>query len=210
MPDAAPPPPADAAPAPDAAPPKPDAAPPPPDAPPSPCPGGPPPPDYDLPCGCATVGKVLCSGACSVDDKSCVPTGQFYFLSNQFLGDAKVLDTYGGDAPNNAFMNMPCCSGSNWKITATGDGYHRLTNMFLGDGRALETTPDGTRLFMGTAGSAQAQAWKITGAGNGYFRIRSRSLGDGRSLDTKNDAVNDPYMNDTGDFSGQYWKITRQ
>jgi hypothetical protein len=131
-------------------------------------------------------------------------------FTNQFLGDAKVLDTYGGPAPNNAFMNMPGFSGSKWTITANGDGTYRLTNQFLGSERPLEATAEGGRLFMGMGASSSAQAWKITGAGDGYFRIRNQALGDGRSLDTKNDVMNDPFMNSTGDFSGQYWKITRE
>jgi hypothetical protein len=176
----------------------------------SPCPGAMPPADYDLRCGCAMVGKVLCSGACSVDDTSCVPTGQYFTLSNQFLGDGRVLDTFGGPRPNNATMAMPGNSGSRWKITALGGGHYRLANQFLMDTRALESTPTGDRLFMGDSGMADVQAWRITGAGNGYFRIRSRSFGSERSLDTKPDGANDPVMNRTGDYSGQYWKLTRQ
>jgi hypothetical protein len=176
----------------------------------SPCPGGPAPPDHGLRCGCATLGTVTCAGTCSVDDTSCVPTGQFYMLSNTFLGDGRVLDTYGGGPPNNAFMNTPCCSGSNWKITALGGGYYSLTNMFMLDTYRLEAAADGSRLFLGAAGTAPAQAWLITGAGNGTFRIRNKALGAGKSLDTKTDGNNDPWMRDPGDFSGQYWKITKK
>jgi hypothetical protein len=154
------------------------------------------------------MGTVLCSAACSVDDSSCVPTGEFYVLTNTFLGPGKVLDTYGGDPPNNAFMNDPCCSGRLWRITANPDRTYRLTNMFLGDQRRLETT-DGNTLFMGFAGAAPTQSWRITGAGQGTFRIRNVALGPGRSLDTRNDPTMAPNMAPTGDFSGQYWVITK-
>jgi hypothetical protein len=204
-PDTAPP---DAAP-PDLAAPPPDLAPPPPPADAGPCPGVVAPPDFDLACGCNGGGKVRCDGTCSEADDTCTPTGQWYALSNTFLGDKKVLDTYGGARPNQVFMNTPCCAGSNWKLVAAGGGYYRLTNQYLGESRALETQPDGTKLFMGDTGDNLAQLWSIRAAGKGLFRITSKLLGAGRSLDTPNDMKNVPYLGKTGNDSGQLWKLTK-
>jgi hypothetical protein len=176
----------------------------------SPCPGGPAPPGHGLRCGCSSLGTITCAGTCSVDDGSCVPVGEFYLLSNAFLGDGRVLDTYGGAAPNNAYMNVPGYSGSHWKVTPLGDGHHSLTNMFMLDSHRLEAAADGSKLFLGVAGPAATQAWRITGAGNGSFRIRNKALGAGRSLDTRADGNNDPWMGETGDYSGQYWKMTKK
>jgi hypothetical protein len=179
-----------------------------PDLPPSPCPGGPPPLDYNLPCGCMADGKIQCDGTCNKPDSTCVPTGQYYFLTNTFLGESRRLDTY-NSATADAFMARTFgTSGQLWVITAVSGGY-RLTNMFLGEGRSLESVPDGAKLFMGTTGTAAAQRWRIRAVGAGLFRIQNAALGDARSLDTPNDTTNDPLMAPTGNYTGQVWKITK-
>jgi hypothetical protein len=195
------------APPPDARPP--DTASAPPDLPPSPCPNGPAPPGYGLLCGCSGDGKIQCDGKCSKPDDTCIPTGEFYFLSSQFLGDARHLDTYDSPAAEAFMATMPGTSGQFWSIAALGGGTYRLTNMFLGQARSLEASADGSKLFMGTTGDVPAQKWRIRAAGVAQFRLTDSQHGDARSLDTRNDTVNDPFMETTGDFSGQLWKITK-
>jgi hypothetical protein len=92
--------------------------------------------------------------------------------------------------------------------TPTGSWY-RLTNMFLGDGRSLDTYSNGDNdPFMGNTGNYSGQYWKITSLGGGYFRFTNMFLGDGRSLDTYSNDNNQPFMGNTGNYSGQYWNIT--
>lgn len=45
---------------------------------------------------------------------------------------------------------------------------------------------------------------------NSYYRLTTQWLGDSRSLDILNDGKsnNRPILSDTGNFSGQFWKIT--
>ena len=178
--------------------------------PPPPCGQLPPPAHHAQPCGCDGSGQVGCSGACSKDETSCVPAGQWFWLSNMALGDDKVMDTWGGDGPNAAFMNMPCCSGSSWRITALGGGDVRLTNMFLEEPRALESHPDGGLLVMGNNDGRPSQTWKIVGAAPGLFRIHNKLFGVGRSLDVKKDVNNDPFMAPTTSSASQLWKMRKQ
>jgi hypothetical protein len=173
------------------------------------CAGATPPLDFDLVCGCNAAGKIRCDGTCSEPDDGCIPSGQWFQFSNMFLGEGRVLDTWGGPPPNGAFMNVPCCSGSAWSIAPAGGTHYRLTNQFLGPERSLEVQPDGARLFMGNTSDASAQLWSIRSVGNGYFRITSKLLGPGRSLDTANDQKNDPHVPVTGNYSGQFWRITK-
>jgi hypothetical protein len=139
----------------------------------------------------------------------------YYFVTNMFLGAGRHLDTYGdaandGGTANDPFMDTATgFSGQNWEITALGGGSYRLSNMFLGDARALATVPDGSKLIMATTADDPAQQWQIAALNNGYYRVTSVLLGQARSLDTKNDMINEPFMGVTGDLSGQYWQFTK-
>jgi hypothetical protein len=166
-----------------------------------------------LECGCKGNGKVLCDGTCSQPDAACVPEGQFYFLTNVFLGDSRRLDTY-GTTPFAAFSATTLgTTGQFWNITALGDGYYRLTNMFLGAARSLEASADGTKLVMGATTDATAQKWRIRAAGNtasgNRFRITNALVGESRSLDVRTDGANAPFLNTTANYSGEFWKITK-
>ena len=87
--------------------------------------------------------------------------------------------------------------------------WYRLTNQFLGEVRALETSSDGGNdLFMGETGDYAGQNWKITHLGEDYYRLTNQLLGEGFALDTYADGNNDPFMAESGDYSGQYWKFT--
>jgi hypothetical protein len=180
-----------------------------PDQPPSPCPSAAPPPGYGLQCGCAGDGKIQCSGSCDKPDDTCIPTGQFYVLTNNFLGETRRLDTYSGGM-STAFMSMQAgASGQFWNITALGDGSYRLTNMFLGATRSLEASSDGAKLIMGNTGDVPAQKWRIRAISAGVYRFTNGLHGAARSLDTRNDTANDPFMTQTANYSGQYWKVTK-
>jgi len=167
---------------------------------------------YNLPCGCAADGKIRCDGTCSTADTACVPTGEFYVLTNLYLTDARRLDTY-GVAPNEVFMATGFgYSGQYWKITPLDKGDYRLTNMFLGPDRSLESPADGKKLFMGQTSDVPAQRWRIRAIGNEagkHFRITNALVGDGRSLDTSTAAPNLPFLNENGNYSGEYWKLTK-
>ena len=179
-----------------------------PDQAPSPCPGGLP-PGYGLQCGCAGDGKIQCNGSCDKPDDTCIPTGQFYVLTNNFLGETRRLDTYSGGM-STAFMSMQAgASGQFWNIAALGDGNYRLTNMFLGATRSLEASSDGSKVIMGNTGDVPAQKWRIRATSAGVFRFTNGLHGAGRSLDTRNDSVNDPFLTTTANYSGQSWKITK-
>lgn len=43
---------------------------------------------------------------------------------------------------------------------------------------------------------------------NKWYRLTNSYLKGGRSLDTYSDGENKPFMGETGNFSGQYWKLT--
>jgi hypothetical protein len=45
-------------------------------------------------------------------------------------------------------------------------------------------------------------------APNRYYRLTNKFLGAGRSLDTYSSELNQPFMGNSGSFTGQYWKIT--
>ncbi len=127
---------------------------------------------------------------------------------------------------SSSVMHYPQCNGSNiddlvlterdkdGAATLYGprwdpNRWYRLTNMFLGDGRSLDTYSDALNApFMGNTGYYSGQYWRITPLGGGYYRLTNMFLGDGRSLDTYSGALNAPFMGNTGYYSGQYWRIT--
>ena len=45
---------------------------------------------------------------------------------------------------------------------------------------------------------------------NMWYRLTNKFLGEGRSLDTYSNGKNDPFMGETGNFNGQFWKLTPQ
>src|SRR5205823_3556427 len=90
------------------------------------------------------------------------------------------------------------------------DGCYRLTNMFLGPDRSLDTYSDGGNTpFMGQSGDYGGQRWHPTRAGNGCVRLTNDFLGTSRSLDMHSGSGHEPFMGNSGDYSGQSWKLTR-
>lgn len=80
------------------------------------------------------------------------------------------------------------------------NGYYRLTNKWLGDGKSLDVVNDGTNSKIQLAESKRVtgQAWKLTPVGDGYYRLTTEWLGAERSLNVIN-AVK----------SGKYDKVER-
>jgi hypothetical protein len=172
-----------------------------------------PPMVFGLPCGCAADGRIRCDGTCSTPDTTCVPTGQFFVLTNLYLGEKRPLDTYGGTPPHAAFMATTVgSSGQFWRITPVGSDQYRFTNMFLGPDSSLEVSADGKKLYMASTANASAQRWRLRAIGNEpgkHFRITNVLVGDGRSMDTSTTAPNDPFLNENGNYGGEYWKLTK-
>ena len=44
---------------------------------------------------------------------------------------------------------------------------------------------------------------------NYYYRLTNTFLGEGRSLDTYSGKTNEPFMGKTGNYSGQFWILTK-
>ncbi len=85
--------------------------------------------------------------------------------------------------------------------------YYRLTNAFLGRGRALDTYSDTHEPFMARTRNVTGQFWKLTPLGNGFYRLTNWFLGDRRALDTYSD-THEPFMARTRNVTGQFWKLT--
>ncbi len=85
--------------------------------------------------------------------------------------------------------------------------YYRLTNAFLGRGRALDTYSNTHEPFMARARNVTGQYWKLTPLGSGFYRLTNRFLGDRRALDTYSD-THEPFMARARNVTGQYWKLT--
>jgi len=91
------------------------------------------------------------------------------------------------------------------------NGYYRLTNKWLGDGKSLDVVNDGTNSKIQLAESKRVtgQAWKLTLVGDGYYRLTTEWLGADRSLNVINDDT-DSKLNlaQSSNATGQYWKVT--
>jgi hypothetical protein len=92
-----------------------------------------------------------------------------------------------------------------------GSGFYRLTNKWLGDGKALDVVNDGTndKLQMADATGASGQSWKLTPVGDGYYRLTTKWLAADRSLNVVNDGTNSKVnLARSENVTGQFWKIT--
>ena len=91
------------------------------------------------------------------------------------------------------------------------NGYYRLTNKWLGEGKALDVVNDGStdKLQMADADGSSGQAWKFTRIGDVYYRLTPKWLDAGRSLNAVNDGKDTKVdLERSGNLTGQYWKIT--
>ena len=137
----------------------------------------------------------------------------FYRLTSKWQGGGKSLDVV-NDGENNqihlaATSNV---SGQYWKFSAVGGGFYRLSTKWLGENKSLEVvTKDGIiyKLLLQPTDDVDGQLWKITPLGDGFYRITNKLFGGVKSLDVVNNGNNDNIlMRNTGNFSGQSWKIT--
>lgn len=157
-----------------------------------------------------------------------IPTGyfrmqsQFLEASNRCLESNRIAPGYAlGGA---SFMDT-CqqVSGQFWKALPIGNGYYRLTSMFLeGENMCLEGSkpfaagdPLNGAARMDPCSNASGQQWRFIPQGNGYFQLTNMFLeGEGRCLESSTpEAANDPLygaarMDPCGDFGGQLWKLT--
>jgi hypothetical protein len=91
-----------------------------------------------------------------------------------------------------------------------GRYYYRLSNSFLGESVALDTSPDGENVpMMAAAGDFSGQYWRFQ-QHDGCYRITNLFLGDKKSLDTHSGGKNELFMGDSGDYSGQCWYLTAE
>lgn len=91
------------------------------------------------------------------------------------------------------------------------NGFYRLTNKWIGDGKSLDVINDGTnnKLQLAESKGVTGQWWKLTPVGNGYYRLTTQWLGTDRSLDVVNDGINNKLqLAASGNASGQFWKVT--
>lgn len=84
--------------------------------------------------------------------------------------------------------------------------WFRLTNMFLGRDRSLDSGT--STVHMAPSGNYSGQYWKITSIGGNVYRLSNLFQGAGRSLDTYGNSPNDPFLGVTGAYTGQYWTLT--
>jgi hypothetical protein len=88
--------------------------------------------------------------------------------------------------------------------------WYRLTNNFQGPGQALDVKADGSgRLKMAATADYSGQHWRLVELGSAKYALRTEYLGDCFSLDVINEgAKNTPWLNATGNYSGQSWSLT--
>ena len=137
---------------------------------------------------------------------------KYYRLTSQFVGgkmslhiidddqDNKVNLEETGDYPNQA-----------WKIQSLTNGYFRLTTQWQGEGKSLDVYKDKAKhkkLWLEASNNHAGQAWKIQPVGNGYYNLSTQLLGEDKSLDVLSNTNNKGGLMETGDYSGQLWKIT--
>ncbi|MEL7145621.1 MAG: hypothetical protein AAFO69_04575 [Bacteroidota bacterium] len=137
----------------------------------------------------------------------------YYRLTTQWQGDHRALDIVNDGRNNQPILrNVADVSGQYWRIKKVGEDTYNLYTMWMGPERILRCIPgtDTSRPLLGLSiGSRSNDLWKITPIGNGYFRLVNQSRPD-RSLDVINDGANDKIqLAKTGNYTGQYWKVTK-
>jgi hypothetical protein len=80
--------------------------------------------------------------------------------------------------------------------------WYRVENIARGTGNSLDTDA------LHPSANVSGELWHVSSNGDGTFRLTNEYQGAGMSLDVANDGVYEPQMAATGNYSGQYWKIT--
>jgi hypothetical protein len=137
-----------------------------------------------------------------------IVSNKYYRLSCQWQGVGKPLevkDNLPQLIPKGDFTEQI------WKITDTGNGFYRLTNLAEGEEKSLDIINDGKndQPKLTKTGNFSGQSWKFTRLENGFYRITNQWQGEQKSLDVVNSGNNDKVkLATTGNFSGQYWELT--
>lgn len=136
-----------------------------------------------------------------------------YRIFSQFTGDEKSLNVMNDDQYNKVNLGETGDNTSQaWKIQSLEEDYYRLTSQWQGVEKSLDIyndEDDDKKLWLNETSNNTGQAWKIQPIGNGYYRLTTQVFGEGRSLDVLDDGENNSVrLMETGDYSGQLWKIT--
>ena len=136
-------------------------------------------------------------------------SNSFYRLTNKWQGDGKSLDILNdGNIDQPILGNTGNFSGQSWKINKVGENTYTLTTEWQGDGRKLDCTEGNHNRPVLNEADGPSATWMITPTGDGYYRISNKWLSDS-SLDIINDGENNKIqMAKTGNYFGQFWKIT--
>lgn len=156
--------------------------------------------------------SIICLASSSAAGRAETIDPSFYYrLTTQWQGDGKALDAhYDGRDQNRPLLSQTRTDFDQlWKITPAGDGFWRLSSLELGEGMALGLDQAGQPILEQATNSPD-QMWKVVPLNGGFARLVNRAAGDARSLDIANDGTNNrPVMADSGNYSGQYWKLAK-
>ena len=95
-----------------------------------------------------------------------------------------------------------------WKLTILDDKRVRMTNVYLGDDKSLDSNEEG-ELFMGDTGDYAGQLWSGMELGERTVRLWNDMTGKEKSLDVvKNGDEYSVIFRKTGNFKGQVWRVT--
>ena len=152
------------------------------------------------------------SGNLVTEEQGRFDPNAWYRLTTQWQGDGKALDILNSGRQNQPVLAQTTnASGQFWKITWIRDDLYTLHTMWQGDEKLLTCPANysyGRPLLNYSSASSKTSLWKITLLDNGYYRIENSSAR--MSLDIINDGTNNQIkVARKGDFSGQYWKLTK-
>jgi hypothetical protein len=151
-------------------------------------------------------GAVRMPPACPAADFA---VGAYYRLSSVRLGAGMSLDN-ANDGKTNAPQMAATgnYSGQSWRFAYASGRSFRMTNQFLGEGRALDTKNDGVNdPEMAKTGAYSGQMWTLAPVTGGVYRLTNAFLGPGRSLAV--DFGGRLVLATTRDDASQYFAITR-
>ena len=135
----------------------------------------------------------------------------YYRLTNQWQGENLSLDIVNDGINNQPILAKTAkVSGQYWKIKKVGKDTFTLSTEWQGPHKVLDCVQgeNQNRPILNRATRKSGGAWKIIAVGNDYYRITNLWLGN-LSLDIINDGENNKIqVAKTGEYSGQFWKIT--
>ena len=127
-------------------------------------------------------------------------------------GTNKALDVINDNTDNKLQLaTSGAYSGQYWRFTDIGGGAYRLTCLWKGLGKSIGVLNDSQKRLLRLQDSIldDTQTWVLSNMPNGYYRLNSK-LVPKKALDIINDNVDKtPQMAARGNYSGQYWKLTK-